>query len=246
MQIFNLWVAFTAGLVSFFAPCVVPLVPAFISFVSGVSLAKLRLEGVKRYRKTLFTSTLFYVLGFSVIFVFLGATAAGVSSWLRINTKVIQRMGGVLIIFFGLEFAGLLRIPFLEREHKFKLPRWINKFGHLKALFVGVIFGLSWTPCVGVVLGSILVLAASTATVWQGATLLFAYSLGISLPFLVISLFLLKAPRYLGVLKKYVSKIGLVAGLLLVVLGVLLLTDTYKYLNGWLFEMAFKLGYEVR
>jgi len=246
MQIFNLWVAFSAGLVSFFAPCVVPLVPAFISFVSGVSLAKLRLVGMKKYRKTLFFSTLLYVLGFSIVFVLLGATAAGVSSWLKINSAVIQRIGGGVIILFGLEFAGILRIPFLEGEHRFKLPKWIDKLGYMKALVVGMVFGISWTPCVGVVLGSILVLAASTATVWQGAALLFSYSLGISIPFLIISLFLLSAPKYLKFLKKHVGRISLVAGLLLVGLGLLLLTDTYKYLNAWLFDMAFKLGYEIR
>lgn len=246
MDIFNLWIAFAAGLVSFFAPCVIPLVPAFISFVSGVSLDKLKLKGIKRYRKTLFTSTLLYVLGFSLIFVLLGATAAGVSGWLKINSQVIQRIGGVLIIIFGLEFAGVLRIPFLETKHGFKLPNSFKKLGKLRALLVGMVFGVSWTPCVGVVLGSILVLAANTVTVWQGALLLFAYSLGISIPFLVISLTLLSAPRYLKFLKKHVGKISVIAGLLLVVLGVLLLTDTYKYLNSWLFEIAFKLGYEIK
>ena len=246
MQIFSLWIAFAAGLVSFFAPCVVPLVPAFISFVSGVSLTKLKLKGMKRYRKTLFVSTLFYVLGFSSIFVLLGATAAGVSGWLKINSQLIQRVGGLLIIFFGLEVAGVLRLPFLEREHRFKLPDGFKKHSQLRSLLVGMVFGISWTPCVGVVLGSILVLAANTATVWQGALLLFVYSLGISIPFLIISLTLLSAPRYLKFLKKHVGKISMIAGLLLVALGVLLLTDTYKYLNSWLFEVAFRLGYEIK
>jgi cytochrome c-type biogenesis protein len=246
MQIFNLWVAFSAGLVSFLAPCVIPLVPAFISFVSGVSLSKLKTGGMKKYRKTLFISTLLYVLGFSIVFVVMGATAAGLSGWLKINSELIQRIGGGLIILFGLEFAGVLRIPFLEKERRFKLPRWVNKLGHTKALLVGMIFGVSWTPCVGVVLGSILVLAASTATVWQGAVLLLFYSLGISIPFLVISLFLLSAPRYLKVLNRHIGKVSLIAGLLLVMLGGLLLTDTYNNVVSWLFEVAFRMGYEIR
>lgn len=246
MHIFNLWVAFSAGLVSFLAPCVIPLVPAFISFVSGVSLSKLKTGGMKKYRKTLFVSTLLYVLGFSLVFVMLGATAAGLSGWLKINSGVIQRIGGGLIILFGLEFAGLLRIPFFEKERRFKLPKWVNKLGYTKALLVGMIFGISWTPCVGVVLGSILVLAASTATVWQGAVLLLAYSLGISIPFLVISLFLLKAPKYLKLLNKHIGKVSLVAGLLLVLIGGLLLTDTYNSVVSWLFEVAFGLGYKIR
>lgn len=246
MLIFNLWIALTAGLVSFLAPCVVPLVPAFISFISGVGLAELKKRGMKRYRRVLFSSTLLYALGFSLVFVLLGATAAGVSGWLKINSLVIQRVGGGLIILFGLEFAGLLKLPFLEKEHKFKLPKWINKLGHMRAVLVGMIFGLSWTPCVGVLLGSILVLAANTATVWQGALLLFSYSLGISIPFLVISLFLLGAPRSLQFFRKHAGKISMVAGVLLVILGVLLLTDTYRHLNGWLFEVAFRWGYEIR
>ena len=246
MQIFNLWVAFSAGLLSFLAPCVIPLVSAFISFVSGVSLSKLKSGGMKRYRKTLLISTLFYVLGFSIIFVFLGATAAGVSSWLKINTKIMQQIGGVLIIVFGLEFAGVLRLPFLEQEHKFRLPEWAKKLGHVRALVVGMIFGLSWTPCVGVVLGSILVLAANTATIWQGSLLLFVYSLGISLPFLVTALFLGSMPGYLRFLNKYVKRISVVAGFLLVLLGILLVTGFYEAVNGWLFDVAFGLGYEIR
>jgi cytochrome c-type biogenesis protein len=246
MQIVNLWISFVAGVLSFFSPCMVPLMPVYISFVSGVSLAKLRIGGIKRYRKTLFLSTLLYVLGFSIVFVLLGAAAAGVSGWLKINSLMIRRVGGALIILFGLEFAGVLRIPFLEKEHKFKLPKGIQKLGIFRALLVGMIFGVSWTPCAGVVLGSILVLAASTATVWQGATMLFAYSLGISIPFLIISLFLLGAPKYLGFLKKYTRIISVASGLFLVLLGVLLFTDLYNGISSWLFEVAFRFGYKVR
>lgn len=242
----NLLVAFTSGIVSFFAPCVVPLIPAYIGYVTGVSLNDLKLHGEGRYRQTILWSSILYILGFSLIFVVLGVGAAGFGIVLRQYTDIIQRIGGVIIIIFGLEFAGILNLGFFAKEAKFELPEWANRLGHGRAFLLGLIFGLSWTPCVGAVLGTILILAANSATAWQGGLLLFVYSLGISIPFLIISMTLVQAPQYLKLITKHIRVISLVAGLLLAMIGVLLLTDTYKYLNSWLFEIAFSLGYEIR
>jgi len=242
----DLLVAFTSGVVSFFAPCVVPLIPAYVGYVTGVSLNDLKQHGEKKYRETILWSSLLYVLGFSIIFVMLGTAAAGFGVVLRRYTWIIQRVGGLLVIVFGLNFAGILNFGFLARERKLELPVWTNRLGHWRAFLLGMIFGLSWTPCVGAVLGTILILAANSAMVWQGALLLFVYSLGISVPFLIISMTLVQAPSYLKIITKHVAKISLVAGLLLALVGLLLLTDTYKYLNSWLFEIAFSLGYEIR
>lgn len=242
----NLLIAFSAGLVSFFAPCVVPLIPGYIGYVTGVSLGELNKDGYSRYIKKLLFSSIFYILGFSIVFVLLGTAAASIGVYLRRYDYLIQRIGGLVILIMGLEFAGILSIPFLARQFQFKLPDWAQKLGYLRAFFVGLVFAAAWTPCVGAVLGSILVLAAVSKTAMEGAILLFIYSLGISLPFMIVSLTLASAPRYLSFISRYVGIISKIAGLLLATLGALLLTDTYKYLNSWLFEVAFKFGYRVR
>lgn len=242
----NLLVAFGAGVVSFFAPCVLPLLPAYIGYVTGVSLTELDKNGYKPFRRKILLSSVFYVLGFSIVFVLLGTAAASVGVLLRRWDFVIQRIGGLLILIFGLEFAGFLHIPFLAQTKQFKLPDWTKSLGEFRAFFVGLIFATAWTPCVGAVLGSILALAAVSGTVTTGATLLFVYSLGISLPFLIVSLTLAALPKYLSFFTKHIGLLSKVAGSILAVLGLLLLTDTYKYLNSWLFELAFRLGYQIK
>lgn len=194
----------------------------------------------------MFFSSLFYIVGFSVVFVILGAAAAGIGGILRQYTAIIQRAGGALIIIFGLDFAGILPIRALAFERKLRLPSVVAQLGYLRPLLLGMIFGLAWTPCVGVVLGTILVLAANTGVVGEGALLLLIYSLGISIPFLLISMSLAQAPNYLKLITKNIRVISFVSGLILVALGVMLLTDTYKYLNAWLFEVAFRFGYEIK
>lgn len=242
----NLPIAFVAGVISFFAPCVVPLLPAYIGYVTGVSLSDLQTQGYGPFRKKLLISSIFYILGFSIVFVLLGTAAAGFGVVLRRYDYLIQRVGGLIILILGLEFAGVFNIPFLARQFQFSLPDWTKKLGYFRAFFVGLVFATAWTPCVGAILGSILALAAVSGTALRGASLLFVYSLGISVPFLIVSLTLVSAPKYLSFVGRYIGIISKVAGLLLAALGVLLLTDTYKYLNSWLFEIAFRLGYQIR
>ena len=185
-------------------------------------------------------------MGFSLVFVALGTAAASFGQVFRRYDYLIQKIGGLLIVLFGLEFAGIFHLPFLNKTRQFQLPAWTNKFGHFRAFFIGLVFATAWTPCVGAVLGSILALAAVTGTVVEGATLLFVYSLGISLPFLIVSLTLASAPKYLKFINDKIGIISRVAGIILIILGLLLLTDSYKYLNSWLFETAFRFGYEIR
>ena len=239
-------IAFGAGVISFFAPCVIPLLPAYIGYVTGVSLKDLKSQGQAIYFKKLLISSVFYVLGFSVVFVILGTAAAGIGLALRRYDFLVQRIGGLIILLLGIEFAGILNIPFLAHQRQFKLPSWTDKFGYFRSFFVGVVFATAWTPCVGAILGSILALAAVSGTALRGASLLFVYSLGISAPFMVVSLTLASAPRYLSFIGRHIGAISRIAGLLLAALGLLLLTDTYKYLNSWAFELAFRLGYQIR
>ena len=242
----NYLVAFSAGLISFFAPCVVPLLPAYIGYITGVSLNDLKTFGYKPYFKKLLLSSIFYILGFSIVFVLLGTAAATIGMNLRRYDFLIQRIGGLIILILGLEFAGILNLPLLARQRQFALPSWTQNLGYLRAFFVGVVFATVWTPCVGAVLGSILTLAAVSKTVLTGASLLFVYSLGISVPFLIVALTLASAPRYIGFISRHIRVISKVAGIILAILGLLLLTDTYKYLNAWLFDIAFQLGYKIR
>lgn len=239
-------VAFVSGVISFFAPCVVSLLPAYIAYVSGVSLASLREQGGNLYQRKLLVTSLFYIVGFSVIFVLLGTTAAGIGTLLRQYQVWMQIIGGLFIILFGLQFAGLLHLAFLSRELRITLPQWTSSLGPLRSFMIGVLFALVWTPCVGVVLGSILTLAAIQGSALHGALLLFVYSLGISIPFLVVALTLIQAPRYLTVISRHVGLISRVAGIMLVIIGLLLVTDTYKYVNSWIFSIAYSLGYQIR
>ena len=238
--------AFWTGVVSFFAPCLLPLLPAYVGYIAGVSFEDLKNGKGITFSKNIFLSSLFYILGFSVIFVILGTAAGSIGVFFRRNDLFIQRLGGLIILIFGLQFSGLVNIPALAKERRLKLPIWANKLGYVRSFLVGVIFATTWTPCIGAVLGSILTLAAISATAVKGAALLFVYSLGIALPFLLVSFGLALAPRYISFISKRMAVISRVTGIILVVLGVLLLTNTYRYLNGWLFDLAYRLGYQIK
>lgn len=234
--------AFLAGIVSFFAPCVLPLIPAYLAILTGFSYADLT-EDVARYRRRILLSSLFYVLGFSLVFVALGLSASALGLLLRENLIAVQRVGGVLIIVFGLVFAGILRLPILSREFSFRLPERLSNLGYATPLLVGVIFGSAWTPCVGPVLGSILILASTTGEAAAGGVMLFAYAMGIALPFMVVSLSLSSSERVLKGIGPRLPTISLIGGLLLVLLGVLLVTGLYQTLTAYLLGLAARLGF---
>lgn len=256
MQELNVLVAFTSGVVSFFAPCVVPLLPAYVGYISGVSLNELKeKQDIGRYRRQIFVSSLFYIFGFSIVFMILGTTAASLGSVLRTQGVWIQRIGGILVMLFALNFIGVLKFPGFNFGQQLKLPSWAEKLGYGRAFLIGIIFATAWTPCVGAVLGSILTIAAVSQTAATGALLLFVYSLGISIPFLIISAALAQAPGLLRVFNRYLKPISIVAGLILFVIGFLLFNNTvglisenltYNRLNSLLFEAAFSLGYEIK
>lgn len=239
----NIPIAFAAGVVSFLAPCVIPLLPAYIGYVTGVSVKELQEKGYQPYRKKMLVTSVLYVLGFSLVFVLLGTAAAGFGSLLREYDYVIQRLGGLIILILGLQFAGSLRLPYLSQTKQFRVPKWTEKLGYVRSFFIGIVFATAWTPCVGAILGSILSIAVTTGTVVEGATLLFVYSLGISLPFLLVSLTLASAPKYLKAITKYIDPITKVSGIVLAVIGLLLLTGTYGYLNSYVGRFMFAIGW---
>lgn len=233
----NFIAAFIGGLVSFFAPCVVPLLPTYVAYVFGV--------GVKDKARVI-EASIFYLLGFSLIFVFLGASASAIGALLRSFDFWLVKIGGLILILFGLEMFGLFYIPLPSFVTNPSAPTFIRSVIALRSFFLGVVFSLVWTPCIGAVLGSILLLAGSTRDATTGAFLLFVYSLGISLPFLLVAVLISRSRRVLDKLKQLTPVISKIAGIILIAMGLLLLTDTFKFLNAWIFEIAYRLGYQIR
>jgi len=229
-QDLSLFIAFAAGLLSFLSPCVLPLVPSYVAFITGLSFEELTHEHSKqKLRRTILSHSLLFILGFSVLFTALGASASLLGQFLSEYRDTIRIVGGVLIILFGLFISGIFSLSFLQQEKKFHLQH--KPLGYLGTFFVGVTFAAGWTPCVGPILSSILLYASTAENMLSGIFLLLAYSLGLGLPFFACSLALntflaafQRARRYIGVF----TKIG---GVLLILVGILLLTNSFVFLN---------------
>ena len=229
----GLWVALTGGVVSFLSPCVLPLVPSYLSFVTGMSLEDLQ-GGVDR--RATFMHSLLFVLGFSIIFIALGASASFLGSFLY-NYKVwIARVGGAVIIVRGLHLTGVFKIAPLLRERRVHVND--KPAGYLGTIGVGAAFGAGWTPCIGPVLGAILTLASTQDTVWAGVSLLSVYSLGLAIPFLIsalaLDLFLSAFSRF----RRFLPAVEKGAGVMLIILGLLLVTGTFTVLNTYLLPLT--------
>jgi len=223
----SLFVAFSAGLLSFLSPCVLPLVPSYVTFITGMGL-----DDVSRARRTALVHALLFVLGFTFIFVALGAGASAFGQLLREYRVWIARVGGVLMVLMGLWMLDVIRIGALQQERRMHLSD--KPLGYLGTVVVGIAFGAGWTPCLGPTLGAILLLAANETELAKGITLLIAYSLGLAVPFLLSALLL---DRFLGFFQKFKHNIGRVnriAGILLVLVGILMFTGWFERLAAWL------------
>jgi cytochrome c-type biogenesis protein len=225
--------AFTAGLVSFLSPCVLPLVPSYLAFVTGMSLEDLE-KGVNR--KTTLIHAVLFVVGFSLIFVLLGAGASFLGQFFRLYRQWIERIGGVLIIVMGLHLSGLLRLAPLLRERRVHLAD--KPAGYLGTVGVGVAFGAGWTPCLGPYLAAILTYGLAQETMWQGVGLLSVYSLGLAVPFLLSALALDRFLQAFKGFRRWMPVVEKASGLLLVFLGLLLLTGRLTVLSGWLTQFT--------
>jgi cytochrome c-type biogenesis protein len=224
-------VAFSAGLFSFLSPCVLPLFPSYVSFITGMSVGDLTADLRGAARRRVLLHALAFVLGFSLVFVALGASFSAAGQFLLDYRELIRRLGGVLIVVFGLYIAGVFRLAAFGRTLQFQLRE--KPAGYAGSLAVGVTFAIGWTPCVGPILGAILSLAGTAETVQRGVGLLVAYSAGLGLPFLVSALAL---GSFLRLFKRYRPLIPVMeraAGVLLVVVGVLVFTNYYVVLNSW-------------
>lgn len=228
----SLGVAFLAGLVSFLSPCVLPLVPSYITFITGMTLDELTVNGTASARRRAAWHALLFVIGFSLVFVTLGATATAFGAALLHVLPRLQQVGGVLIALFGFYLLGLLKVPALMREKRVHLAARPAGLGG--SLLVGVAFGAGWTPCVGPVLASILLYASTTATMVNGMLLLGVYALGLGIPFFVAAVGLnwyLAGARHLA---RWLRPVEMVSGTLLVAVGVLMFTGRFASLSAYL------------
>lgn len=221
--------AFLAGLLSFFSPCILPLIPAYFTFITGYSLDELTTNPGAAVRTRVLLSTLAYVAGFACVFILMGASASYLGRLAFAYRDIIRVAGGLLIIVLGVHLTGLVRIGLLDfekRVHPRKKP-----LHFLGTFLVGMAFGAGWSPCIGPLLGSILIVAGSQETVAQGVWLLATYSAGMALPFLVIALSIDLVLRVIRKAVRSVNVLNRIAGVLLIILGLLLVSDKIYWLN---------------
>lgn len=224
MESVTLGIAFIAGLVSFLSPCVLPIIPGFLAYLAGTGTGSE--EGNKRFR--MFLASLWFVIGFSSVFALLGVLLNGILTNIAGDVQsVLAKLGGLLIIAFGLYLTGLVNVPFLNREYKFGVKRKFSSRALTSFLF-GAAFAAGWTPCVGAVLGSIIALA--TVAPGLSFALFFAYSLGLGLPFLAVGLFAESADRLIQKYAKTARYVNIVFGALLIILGILAFTENLSLL----------------
>ena len=224
--------AFTAGLVSFLSPCVLPLVPGYISMISGASVQDLKDAGDPGLlRKVLFHSLLF-IAGFSVVFVSLGASATWLGQILLSRMAVLYKIAGLVIILFGLHMTGLLKIGLLYRDKRFRTAGKPPSAGG--AFVIGLAFAFGWTPCIGPILAAILAMAASQTTILAGVFLLAIYSAGLAVPFLLTSLGVNHFLRFYHRFRSHLHQVEVFGGVVLIILGAMILTNQFTRLAGYL------------
>jgi cytochrome c-type biogenesis protein len=225
----GLGLAFLAGLASFLSPCVLPLVPIYLAQLVGQSVYQADGNNNHEMRLETFLHAATFVLGFTLAFVALGATASSLGSILKANQFLLRQVGGVLLIIIGLHVAGILTLPFLYIQKRFSFQP--ARPSYPASLLVGVIFGFAWTPCIGPILGTILVLAANSATLRSGMTLLLVYSLGLGIPFLLLGLGLNQVSQLLKRLKPHLGKIEFATGIMMIILGIMIFFNLLAYFN---------------
>jgi cytochrome c-type biogenesis protein len=239
MQDISYPLAFLAGILSFLSPCVLPLLPSYISFITGISFEDLTVRiDKKRIRYLTIANSIAFISGFSTVFIILGLSSSAIGRVLYEYLDLIRIIGGVLIIIFGLFIAGFLKLDFLMKDKKIHLSG--KPAGYFGTFIVGMTFAAGWSPCIGPFLGTILLYAGSKGSAVYGVKLLTVYSLGLAVPFFISALAINTFLSYTKNLFKYMSIIMIASGLLLIVFGVLLLTDQIRYLAGLFPDLGIK------
>jgi len=226
--------AVLAGLISFLSPCVLPLVPPYLVYLTGATIEHVANdEGVQASRRAVMTSALVFVLGFSTVFVALGASASLIGGLIRAWSAQLSILAGVVIIIMGLHFLGLTRIGFLMREGRLPIPKPVGLWG---AYVMGLAFAFGWTPCIGPILAAILSVAAAEATVAKGAMLLAVYSAGLGIPFLLAAFAVEQFSDLFMRMKKHLVRVEHAMGVLMVITGIAFLTGAITNVSIWLLE----------
>lgn len=226
--------AFTAGLLSFLSPCVFPLLPAYVANLTDSTIEDNR---IVVSRKVLIVRSLGFIAGFSLIFVAMGATASAVGQSLSLYRALIVKISGFLVIVFGMQMVGILKLNFLYFTKQRNIET--QKKNIFRPLLLGISFGIGWTPCVSLALSSILLMAGSSSTVLKGVFLLFVYSLGLAIPFLIITFLITYSLNVLKKINKFLGVLSLVNGWILIALGLLLFTDQMQKISAWLGSLTF-------
>jgi cytochrome c-type biogenesis protein len=230
-MIVSLSIAFFAGIISFISPCVLPLIPGYVSFICGTALNDLDLKS----KKFILQKSLFFSLGFSLVFIALGATATFIGSFLLHNSQILSIISGIVIIFFGIYLLELIQINFLNKNFGNYNIKYSNNL--LFPFIVGIGFGFGWTPCIGPILGSILAYASMENSVYKGVLLLSVYSLGLAIPFVVSSLIIKKFLIISKKSKSYLNKIKKFSGIVLLITGILIVTGKLQTFGFYLIEI---------
>ncbi len=232
----TLSVAFLAGLISFLSPCVLPLIPGYISYISGTTLEKL----VKKKSKLVVVKTIFFTLGFSIVFIALGSTASFLGNFFLINSDILRIVAGMVIIFFSLQLLGIINLKFMNKDIRFFTSQYNDNL--IFPLIVGFAFGFGWTPCIGPILGSILALAAIEEDSSKSILLLSFYSLGLAIPFIISGVLINKFLTFSKNFRKYISIITKIGGGILLLTGVAILTGQLQILGFFILEFFPNLG----
>ncbi|MBI4319503.1 MAG: sulfite exporter TauE/SafE family protein [Chloroflexi bacterium] len=227
----SLLIAFGGGMLSFVSPCILPLVPAYLGHLAGQSAT---MANGSTGRSQTFFHALAFVLGFSVIFVVMGASVGLLGGLVYANLPFLRQVGGLILIILGLHVAGVLRLKFLYREKRLHLGP-SARLGYGASFVVGLTFAIGWTPCVGTILGTILVLASTTETAWQGAYLLAAYSAGLGMPFLAAGLALTRIRGVLATVNRHMNVISAISGALLIGMGIAVYADWLSRLSTYFY-----------
>ncbi|MEE9204007.1 MAG: cytochrome c biogenesis protein CcdA [Nitrospirales bacterium] len=232
IQHISLFAAFSAGLLSFVSPCVLPLVPSYVSYISGLTVEQLAdTTQRQRFRKAIILNSLLFIAGFSAVFIAFGASASLIGQMLITYQEYIRKIGGVLIVIFGLYLLGVLNMGFLTTEKRFHFRH--RPAGYAGSFLIGVAFAAGWTPCVGPVLGTILLYASTSDALANGVALLTAYSLGLGLPLFLTALGVDRFLTYFKQVRGYLWGVSAVSGVLLVVVGVMLYANSLTLLTGF-------------
>ena len=233
--------AFFAGIISFLSPCVLPLVPGYLSIISGVSLDQLK-EGDKSLRRSVIFSSIMFIIGFSITFIALGAGATAISKAMLVRMPILRKIAGVIIVIFGLHVLGIFRINALYQDKRMHHVQ--TKSGLFGALLLGLVFALGWSPCLGPILAGILALASEQGTVTRGVFLLLVYSMGLGVPFLLTSLGLNRFLSFYTRFKKHFRALEIVSGVLVMAIGILIFTDQMTQMNRY-FQFLSDFEYRI-